>query len=583
MHNFRGFSDHKVEFGPQTILIGQNNAGKTTVIEALRVLSVCQRRVPTANYEPAPEWLDGHCHGAGFRLSLETIDFDFTNVQHAYDSERPAIIRAKNSNHTELHIYLGRNAAEVFCQIRLSQRVVVHNRSMATKDFGRVKVMPPIGSLLAHEKKISKDRLNKYLNGYLSYRHFRNQLWERQGDYRSFKRLLEASWNGLAIQHFEDDHGSAQNEFSLLIREGRFTSEISWHGHGLQAWMQTVWFLSRTDRSDTIVLDEPDVYLHADLQRKLIKLIESREYDQAIVATHSSEIIGDVPFNNVTIVQKRDKISRPAKKANDIQCALRSMGSLHSIQLAKVAQHGLIFCVEGDDQAFLSDVAYKIGTSKFDTFSSLAVQEIKGKGNWEHAIGASKALREASSGEIGVALLLDRDYMLDKQRDDYYEKATKEGLILKIWHKKEIENYFIIAGAISRLVSQRSKIEVDKDTIENFICEIEKEVQEDLILSFADVLQKASSSRIEPKTAVKRAKEYVGGRIAEGERIRDLAGGKEMISRLSGKCQEAFSISFNALAICKSCYVHEIDAELIDLINGLAAPKQLHPGFFVTH
>ena len=70
LQNFRGFSEHKIEFGPETILIGKNNAGKTTVIEALRILSVCQTRIPTALFEPVPEWLDGHCSGAGFfRLS----------------------------------------------------------------------------------------------------------------------------------------------------------------------------------------------------------------------------------------------------------------------------------------------------------------------------------------------------------------------------------------------------------------------------------------------------------------------------------------------------------------------------------
>jgi AAA domain, putative AbiEii toxin, Type IV TA system len=318
--NFRGFSDHKIEFCPETILIGQNNAGKTTAIEALRALSVAQSRINTAVYIAPPNWLSGICQGAGYKVSLDTIDFDFTNVQHAYDTSRPAIIKAKLRNNSEVHVFIGRSSEEVFCQLRPSSTKIIHSRSeVGNRSFGNIRVMPPIGSLLAHEKILSKDRLSRYLNSYLAYRHFRNQLWERPADYRLFKQLLTDTWHGLTIQHFENDHGDGGNEFSLLVREGRFTSEISWHGHGLQAWMQTIWFLARTPKTATIVLDEPDVYLHADLQRKLIKVIENLGFTQAIMATHSSEIIGDVPFQNVTVIQKQERVSKPADNAAEIQ------------------------------------------------------------------------------------------------------------------------------------------------------------------------------------------------------------------------------------------------------------------------
>ena len=581
LQNFRGFADHRIEFGLEAILIGQNNAGKTTVIEALRLVSVCQARIATSNYVAVPAWLDGICSGAGFYFSLETIDFDFTNVQHSYDTDRPAVIKAKNANHTEVNIYLGDGPNQVFCQLKLSQRKKVHSRSEASsRAFGKVKVMPPIGSLLPHEKSISKERLKKFLDSYLAYRHFRNQLWERPSDYRLFKKLLEDSWSGLKIQHFESDHGEAQNEFSLLVREGRFTSEVSWHGHGLQAWMQTIWFLSRTDKGCTVVLDEPDIYLHADLQRKLIKVIESLSFSQSIIATHSSEIIGDVPFNNVTVVRKRESTSKPAEMADQIQTALRGMGSLHSIQLAKVAQQGLVFFVEGDDKPFLTDVAYKLGPRKFDAFSNLALQEIKGKGNWTYALGASKALRDASGGTISTVLLLDNDYMLEDDRNNYYRRAKDEGLILKIWKRKEIENYFIIPSAIARFVSSRSEVDVSTDMIEDMLVVAEAELKEDLVLSYSDVLQKAASTRIEPKTAFRRAKRLIADRLNNGERLADLASGKDVISFLSRECQGRFEVSFSALSLCKEAWTSEIAGEVEDLIEKLCAPQTLSPTSF---
>lgn len=175
--NFRGFSEHRIEFGKEAILIGQNNAGKTTAIEALRVLSVAQLRVHTAQFTACPQWLDGHCTGAGFRFSLETIDFDFANVQHSYDTARPAIIRAKLTNNNEIDVYIGQDSTQIFCQLRRGPRTVIFSKKDITPHmFGATKVMPPVGSLLPRERSIAKDRLNKYLDGYLAYRHFRNQL-----------------------------------------------------------------------------------------------------------------------------------------------------------------------------------------------------------------------------------------------------------------------------------------------------------------------------------------------------------------------------------------------------------------------
>ena len=319
LRNFRGFREHRIDFGREAILIGRNNAGKTTIIEALRILSVCQMRARTATFVQCPEWLDGYSTGAGFRPSFETIDFDYANVQHGYDVSNPATITAKLYNGNEIVIHIGRDASEVFCHLRKRGRENVHQRSgVGESEFGSTKVMPPIGSLQPREKAIDKKRLSRYLDGYLAYRHFRNQLWDRQGDYRLFKTLLEQTWSGVRIDHFENDHGDAKNEYSLLVREGRFTSEVSWHGHGLQAWLQTIWFLARTSRSSTIVLDEPDVYLHADLQRKLIKTIEGLRFAQVILATHSPEIISDVPFQNVVVVQKRDPVSKAAQNADAI-------------------------------------------------------------------------------------------------------------------------------------------------------------------------------------------------------------------------------------------------------------------------
>ena len=58
LENFRCFSNHEVVFSPLCLLVGQNNAGKSTIIDALRLVSLVTSRYRTSNYSEVPPWLD---------------------------------------------------------------------------------------------------------------------------------------------------------------------------------------------------------------------------------------------------------------------------------------------------------------------------------------------------------------------------------------------------------------------------------------------------------------------------------------------------------------------------------------------
>ncbi len=40
LENFRCFEDHTIPLRPLTIIVGRNNAGKSTIVEALRIVSI---------------------------------------------------------------------------------------------------------------------------------------------------------------------------------------------------------------------------------------------------------------------------------------------------------------------------------------------------------------------------------------------------------------------------------------------------------------------------------------------------------------------------------------------------------------
>jgi AAA15 family ATPase/GTPase len=43
LSNFRGFDNHVIPLRPLTIIVGKNSAGKSTIVEALRLISAITR------------------------------------------------------------------------------------------------------------------------------------------------------------------------------------------------------------------------------------------------------------------------------------------------------------------------------------------------------------------------------------------------------------------------------------------------------------------------------------------------------------------------------------------------------------
>src|SRR5260221_13913809 len=91
--NFRCFREHEIRFGPLNIAVGLNNAGKTTVAEALRILSVASSRLRNPNYHEPPDWVSVPRTLIGCRVSLENLQIKFESLFHRY-GEPPAILEA---------------------------------------------------------------------------------------------------------------------------------------------------------------------------------------------------------------------------------------------------------------------------------------------------------------------------------------------------------------------------------------------------------------------------------------------------------------------------------------------------------
>lgn len=159
--------------------------------------------------------------------------------------------------------------------------------------------MPQLGLIVEDEGRLSADTVKMHMYTRLSSRHFRNELLFYNDHFEEFREFAQSSWPGLRIEELE----TSGERISLIVYNAEFAAEIGQMGSGLQMWLQRIWFISRCPAESTIVLDEPDVYIHPDLQQKIFKIVQ-RKFAQVIIATHSIEIISLVEPKQIVIADK---------------------------------------------------------------------------------------------------------------------------------------------------------------------------------------------------------------------------------------------------------------------------------------
>src|SRR4051812_29350372 len=100
LENFRGFEDHTVPLTDLTLLVGRNNAGKSTIVEALRLLAAVtdRPRGRPPRFARQPGWFTAPRGGWGVAPGARR-DFDFQpeTFFHRYGSP-PGCVTASFSD-----------------------------------------------------------------------------------------------------------------------------------------------------------------------------------------------------------------------------------------------------------------------------------------------------------------------------------------------------------------------------------------------------------------------------------------------------------------------------------------------------
>ena len=575
--NYRCFLDHTVDFGSTTIVVGKNNAGKSTLIEALRLVSVALRRFNVITASAAPDWLDDRPVGRGQRLDLARLGLWANTLFHRY-GDPPAVIEASFSDDAKLELYIGPEG-EAHCVFYGSDgRAIRSARDKAGYELPRLTILPQITPLEREERILVPEYVTSNLDSHLASRHFRNQLNLLSDEYFvHFREMVEESWPGIRVDGLEGNGGNQGQPLQLMIRDGNFVAEAGWMGHGLQMWLQTLWFVVRTRGNGTIVLDEPDVYMHPDLQRRLIRLLRSQR-SNLIVATHSTEILAEVDASTVLVLDRDLKRSSYAMDLPAVQRVVEGMGSAQNLQIARLWKARSLILVEGDDMKTFKRIYDLVSPASVLPLDAVPNWSIGGWNGWARAIGSVAALHNSVDQQIRAYCIFDSDYHLDEEKQVRINQAMENHIELHILEMKEVENYLVLPSLIRRII-EKSLVPPMAAPAEDEIAEAIAETVTDLLNSAQDcyVTEFLNADRAGGAAAASRKARAIIAHKCDGVRgSLGVVSGKELVSRLSVWSREKFNVSFGVNGLLRIMHRNEVDGELERVVLAMGQGRPFH-------
>lgn len=448
--NFKALTNFSISLKSFNVLTGPNNNGKSTILDGIRVLQAAHRFASRYN----PKLIDSPYGSAqfGYEIPASSIPITLENIQTNFDTLVPSVIKYRFTGSKILSIYF-HPEHPIYLFFETPNRSPRTAGAFRTEFPINIAVVPTLGPLEIEEELLDSDYVKRAYGSRRSPRMFRSYWYYNPENFDEFKQLVETTWYGMSIGRPELK-GSFSNELMMFCEENRMSREICWAGFGFQIWLQLLTHIINSKKADLIIVDEPEIYLHPDLQHKILDILKNTDAN-IVIATHSVEIINTVEPTEVLLIDKSSSSAQRISDLEGLQDVSNILGSGQNIQLTRLARGKKILFVEGKDLKLLNRLAKVCKLDNLFTIGGITVIPIDGFSQHDRIIHTNWAFTRILSEELKIAVLLDRDYKTDEEIQEVMDKLREEVSYAHILSKKEIENYFIIPSAIENAIKQK--------------------------------------------------------------------------------------------------------------------------------
>lgn len=498
LKNFKKYSHKTIHLNDGvTLLVGGNNEGKSTLLHALAIWGFC------VDYLKHTKGIGALCLGYGGTgvgmniddfspINIPELKYLWTNLKPSsgYNLTLKCIWDTERKENCHLEIGLALSNERLFIKVTATN---------LEKDDGntipRVAYLPPFAGIVDKERRYypaEKRRLigqglaggvlrNTIIDMYLRNQKERIRLKGEKSKIASkdltnlrqtdpYEQLNNVLCDIFNCQLIPTDFDATFHSYIKVevvkgtIENKRFKTNLDYkkrdimiEGSGFLQWLSVYTFALDPD-IDILLLDEPDAHLHCSLQTTLMRrLIELANHNkkQIIVATHSVEIVKDVPLNYIMDVNKGNC---KYIQDNAQRCKLLSgLGSEYSPILNHVQRtHKLLIVENNSDVTFLKIFAEKLNldwptnlTIWATTFAQKERRQVMSLLNQEIPNLQSISLRDRDNELITTTHNTLHDLSLGE--DKPFIKYRK-------WRRSEIENYLLSKPVMGRMAGDENLV-----------------------------------------------------------------------------------------------------------------------------
>ncbi len=455
IRNFKRFEEVEIELGNPVVLIGPNNSGKTSAMQALALWDIGLRRWrEKRSGGSAPEKRPGVTVN---RRDLVAIPVPNANLLWRELHTRHVRLvdgRQRTDNICIDVLVEGTTGGEAwrcglefdyanqesfYCRpLRLGtdgpvKRMPIPEQAMVVD----VAYLPPMSGLASAETRLDPGTVNVRIGEGRTGEVLRNLCFRiHEQDTASWDRMAERIERLFGVELDPPVYVEERGEISMRYRERRIWLDLSSSGRGLQQTLLILAYMYMHPGA-VLLLDEPDAHLEILRQREvysLIREVAAKSHSQIVVASHSEVLLGEAAGTDTVIAF----VGRPHRIDDGGSQVAKALTRIGFNQYLQAELTGWVLYLEGStDLAILKAFANRLGhEGAMKALDRPFVQYVGDR--LSTAERHFHGLREASPRLRGVALL-----------DDLPEKApTDDGLERLAWSKREIENYLCSRSAL---------------------------------------------------------------------------------------------------------------------------------------
>lgn len=578
IENFKRFDLLEVDLKRLDCIVGANNCGKTTLLQALALFDFCihhclakkddeqigprSRTIGPEEFyvlpiaSPMDLWTD--------RKTIAKNKHKIIRVSVTFDDDRQ-VTAAVDLNFNRFGI-----SVEMSTELQADQAWLKKLRSF------RVSYLPVFSTFLPQEERktpaviedaMARGRVNSVI---------RNLLLDvkKANRQNELTEILRRAFPQLTEIQIEFDE-SNDRFISFLYKEENRPKEFDVFnaGSGFQQFVYLFGFILLRQPT-VILLDEPDVHLHGSLQRALLNELRrlSESERQVLFATHSHDLVAQMAPENLLSLEAG--VPNRLSLAYDVFDVLDRLGSMENSQVVITQAYRRVLVVEDQSDWDILSICCStiLGAAVWQQIERRLARCFSRGNPWKQ--GSMPRLREqlqqmisTSGAPLEMFVIADRDYAPDMSV--LLASLPQNNIEWHVWERVEIENYLLSESCFHRILGGLPIVSTLFDSQIDALMEASRDVANDRLVKAFEEHSRRNRLGFDSSAFSRSAREYLQAHWGEDRIL--LCDAKDIVlPGIKRWLQNNFGVHLSDKSIAQALAPDELPQEFHELAHQLA-------------